>query len=77
MAEKIIVSLSVFVFFIIGGGLGVKFPEIRYKISGINNQNKKPIKSEIKRYIIGSYIMIIIGIIVIIVTWLDGFNIPR
>lgn len=73
MSDKLILS-AVLLFFVIVGWLGVKFPEASYRSTSYHLRNKKPSKDDIKRFEIGSYVMMGLGICLIIMVFLGGFK---
>jgi hypothetical protein len=74
MAAKLIFSLFFFFVFVVWGIIGIIFPEFTYRTTATNTLKKKPTKSAIKRYKFSSYMMVIVGIVLIIVTLLGGFK---
>lgn len=73
MIDRIILSLT-FIPFIIWGLIGIFSPELSYKTTSIHTFKKKPTKFAIKRYKFSSYIMLIVGVILIILAISGGFE---
>lgn len=66
MGDRIIFSIMVFIILIVPGLIGVFFPELSYRMTATNTLRKKASKSAVKRVKSSSYVMIVIGSLVII-----------
>lgn len=74
MQGKWIMSIIFFLMFCGYGILNIVFTEFMIRTTASNTYKKKVTKAMIKRYKIGGYVFIFIGIMLIIVTWFGGLK---
>ncbi|CAM3744024.1 hypothetical protein [Marinicrinis lubricantis] len=72
--DRIILACMFFVIFVIPGIVGIIKPELTYRAQATNTLNKKPSKSAIKRFRMGSYVMLIVGVLLITAALHGGFK---
>ncbi|MFD0586546.1 hypothetical protein ACFQZE_00925 [Paenibacillus sp. GCM10027627] len=73
MQTKVDFSLLILPF-VIYGILGIKYPDLMFKTSGINNLKKKPTKSQLKRSLISAYLTLISGLVLLILIFAGVFK---
>ena len=75
MVDKLTFSLFFFIVFVLWMGLlSILKPEFMVRTTATNTLKKKPTKAQIKRYKISGYAWMIVGITLIIITFLGGFK---
>jgi len=75
VTDKLIMT-AVFMISFCGIGLfNIIFPELMYRFTANNTRNKKATKSIVIRYKIGGCIFIIVGVLLIIATWMGRLGI--
>ncbi|WP_127579532.1 hypothetical protein [Paenibacillus koleovorans] len=75
MTDRIILAVMFVLILVVPGLMGIFFPEIDFKTTATNTLKKKPSKAALKRYRVGGFITVIVGIALIVVVFVGGFNI--
>ncbi len=74
MESKMVLAGFIFLLLVVGGALVVAFPAFFVKTTALNTLKKKPTKAQIRRYRISGVVYIVLGIVLITITFLGGFK---